>query len=192
MLSVSISSLVKSAGVHPLVQALAIILGTFVLEDAATVLAAMQVQDGKIKWQVGLGALYVGIILGDLGLYGLGRAALLLPWARRLLPQGRRDTSRAWVEQRVFHVVFVSRFIPGARLPTYTSCGYLKASFSRFATAAILATLVWTTLLFLISRHVGQYLIDHLGAWRWLGGIVFAVAILLIGRLVVRLQKEPE
>lgn len=192
MFPLSVSTLLKSAGVHPLLQALAIILGTFVLEDAATVLAALQVQDGKIAWEVALGALYIGIVLGDLGLYGLGRGAASLPWARRLLPQDRRVTSRAWIEQRVFHVVFVSRFIPGARLPTYTSCGYLKASFPKFAAAAIVATLVWTTLLFLVSRHVGQYLIDHFGAWRWLGGVVFAAAIVLIGRLVMQLQKEAE
>lgn len=190
MFSLSVSGLLKSAGVHPLLQALAIILGTFVLEDAATVLAALQVQDGKIAWEIALGALYVGIVLGDLGLYGLGRGAASLPWIRRLLPQDRQIASRQWVEQRVFHVVFVSRFIPGARLPTYTSCGYLKANFALFAAAAIVATLVWTTLLFLVSRHVGQYLIDHFGAWRWLGGVVFAAAIVLIGRLVMRLQKE--
>ena len=191
MFSLSVSGLFKSAGIHPLLQALAIVLGTFVLEDAATVLAAMQVQDGRIDWVVALSALYVGIILGDLGLYGLGRLAALLPMARRLLPGDRRMHGRAWVEKRVFRVVFVSRFIPGARLPTYTTCGYLGASFSRFAIAAILATSVWTTLLFVVSRHVGQLLIAHLGTWRWLGAVVFAIFIVFMGRLVARLQKEP-
>jgi hypothetical protein len=47
-------------------------------------------------------------------------------------------------------------------------------------------------LLFIVSRHVGQFLIDHLGAWRWAGAAVFAVAIVLIGRVAVRLQKESE
>lgn len=192
MLSLSISGLFKSVGAHPLLQALAIILGTFVLEDAATVLAAMQVQDGKIAWMVALCALYVGIILGDLGLYGLGRLAACWAWARNLIPQERRSHGRDWIERRVFRVVFVSRFVPGARLPTYTTCGYLHASFSRFAAAAILATSIWTTLLFVLSRHVGQFLISHFGAWRWIGAIVFAVVIVLMGRLVARLQGDPE
>lgn len=192
MFSLSVSGLLKSAGVHPLLQALAIILGTFVLEDAATVLAAMQVQDGKIDWVVALGALYVGIVLGDFGLYGLGRLAALAPRVRRLLPDDRRRRGREWLEQRVFRVVFVSRFIPGARLPTYTSCGYLKASFGRFAVAAVLATSVWTTLLFILSRHVGDLLIAHFGTWRWAGAIVFALFIVLMGRLLTRLQGEPE
>ena len=192
MVSLSVSGLLKAAGVHPLLQGLAIIAGTFILEDAATVLAAMQAQDGRIAAGVALGSLYVGIVAGDLGLYGLGRLAALSDSIKRLLPPERRLRSRQWVEHRVFRVVFISRFIPGARLPTYTSCGYLQASFSRFTLAAVAATSIWTTLLFLIARHVGQFLIDHLGAWRWFGAVVFAIAIVLIGRFVARLQGEPE
>ncbi len=191
MFSLTVSGLLKSAGMHPLLQALAIVLGTFVLEDAATVLAAMQVQDGKIAWLVALLALYVGIVLGDLGLYGIGRLAALVPWARRLIPDDRRLRGRKWLDRRVFRVVFISRFIPGARLPTYTSCGYLKASFGRFAVAAVLATSVWTTLLFVVSRHVGSLLIAHFGTWRWLGAIVFALFVVLMGRVLTRLQGEP-
>jgi membrane protein DedA with SNARE-associated domain len=190
VIPLSVSGLLKAAGAHPLFQAISIVVGTFILEDAATVLAAMQVQDGKIVWWLALLALYIGIVVGDIGLYGTGRLAALWPWARRLIPQQTRDRGRAWIEQRVFRVVFVSRFIPGARLPTYTSCGYLHARFSSFALAAILATSVWTTALFLISRHVGQFLIDHLGAWRWLGAAIFAVLVVLVGRLAVRLQAE--
>lgn len=192
MFSLSVSGLLKSAGAHPFYQALAIILGTFVLEDAATVLAAMQVQDGRLKWALALGALYIGIILGDLGLYGLGRLATFWPLVRRLIPPERHAVGRDWLEKRVFRVVFISRFVPGARLPTYTTCGYLKASFSRFALAAIVATSIWTTLLFIISRHVGQVLIDHFGAWRWAGAAMFAVVIVLMGRLVARLQGDNQ
>ncbi len=192
MFSVSVSGLLKWAGLHPLLQAVAIILGTFVLEDAATVLAAMQVQDGKIGWLLALLALYIGIVLGDLGLYGMGRLATLVPWVHRLLPEDRRRRGREWLEKRVFRVVFISRFVPGARLPTYTSCGYLKASFSRFALAAVLATSVWTTLLFVLSRHVGSLLIAHFGTWRWAGAGVFALFIVLMGRVLMRLQGEPE
>ena len=190
MFSLSVSGLLKLAGMHPLLQALAIVLGTFVLEDVATVLAAMEVQDGNVVWFVALAALYAGIVLGDFGLYGMGRLAALAPWVRHLLPDDRRLRSREWLERRVFRVVFISRFVPGARLPTYTGCGYLRASFSRFAVAAVLATSVWTTLLFVLSRHVGSLLIAHLGTWRWVGAVVFALLIVLMGRTLVMLRGE--
>ena len=182
----------QAASGRPLVQAGAIILGTFILEDAATVVAGMQVQDGKLAWPIALGALYVGIILGDMGLYGLGKLASLWPLLLRLIKPDRRIQGRDWLRQRVFRVVFISRFMPGARLPTYTTCGFLSAGFVRFAAAAACATLIWTTLLFGISLRVGEFLMNHLGAWRWLGGLVFIVLIVLAGRILAGLQKVTE
>lgn len=172
-------------------QAGAILLGTFVLEDAATVAAAMRAQEGGIPIPLALTALYIGIVLGDLGLYGLGRLSARIGWIARLLPPRRTDNLRDWLGRHVFRVVVVSRFIPGMRLPTYTTCGYLRADFRKFALAAVVATSVWTTLLFGVSLQIGQVLIDHLGAWRWAGAAGFIVALLLTMRLAARLQEQP-
>ena len=169
-----------------------ILLGTFVLEDAATILAAMDVQVGKVPLAVAMVSLYVGIVVGDLGLYGLGRLAAGTPWARRWAPPDRFARSREWLQGHVFAAVFVSRFLPGARLPTYTACGYLRADFKRFTLAAIVATLIWTTLLFGVSLRLGDYMVAHLGTWRWAGMVGFALTVVLAGRLVARFQgAEP-
>lgn len=172
----------------PLLQALIIVLGTFVLEDAATVLAAMDVQEGLVPLPVALASLYAGIVLGDLGLYGLGRLAAAVPWARRWAPPEKFRQSRAWLETHVFKVVFISRFLPGARLPTYTACGFLGTDLASFALAAVLATALWTSMLFGVSLHVGHLLIVYLGAWRWVGMAGFALTIILVGRVAARLQ----
>jgi membrane protein DedA with SNARE-associated domain len=177
------------AGHDPLLQAAIIILATFVLEDAATVLAAMQVQSGAISLPLALASLYAGIVLGDLGLYGLGALSGRMPALARWIPPARKQEGRDWLGDRVFQVVFVSRFIPGARLPTYTACGFLHASLRRFAMAAIVATLIWTSLLFGVSLKVGALLIQYLGAWRWAGAIGFAVVLILIGRAAARLAE---
>ena len=186
----SIAGLLDLAGRSPFVQAVLVIIGTFILEDAATVLAAMRVQDSSLSWVVALGALYVGIIVGDMGLYGLGRLAASFPRLRRLIPERRQAHGREWLNRHTFRVVFVSRFIPGARLPTYTACGFLHASFRRFALAAVIATLIWTSLLFGLSLRVGQVLVDYLGAWRWIGAIGFALVIVAMGRFVARMQGD--
>ena len=174
-----------------LAQAGAILLGTFVLEDAATVLAAMRAQEGGITIPIALVALYAGIVLGDLGLYGLGRLSSQFKWVRRFVPEPRADAARGWLKTRVFRVVLISRFLPGMRLPTYTACGYLHADFRKFALAAVVATLVWTSLLFGVSLRVGQFLIDHFGAWRWLGAAGFALTLVIAGRFAARLQQAP-
>lgn len=183
MLGNSIASLLTLAGHSPLLQALAIILATFILEDAATVLAAMQAQAGTVSVGLALASLYIGIVLGDLGLYGLGRLSARLKWVTRLLQPHHQDTIRAWLSGRVFKVVLVSRFLPGLRLPTYTTCGFLGADLRQFTLAAIVATLCWTSLLFGVSLRVGQFLIDHFGAWRWAGAAGFVVFVVVAGRV---------
>ena len=160
------------------------------LEDAATILAAMDVQADKVSMAVALLALYLGIVLGDLGLYGLGRLAVMTPWAKRWAPPDRFGRSGTWLRSHVFTVVFISRFLPGARLPTYTACGYFRADVYRFALAAIVATSIWTTMLFGVSLHLGRYMAAHLGTWRWAGMAGFLLTVLLAGRIAARLRES--
>jgi len=178
-----VASLLAMAGHSPLLQAVTIVLATFVLEDAATVMAAMQAEQGEISVGLALGSLFVGIVLGDLGLYGLGWLSARVSWIARLLPPHRKAAISAWLSGRVFKVVLVSRFLPGLRLPTYTTCGFLGANLRQFTLAAVVATTCWTSLLFGVSLKVGQVLIDHFGAWRWLGAAGFVLFVIVAGRV---------
>ncbi|OIQ63151.1 SNARE associated golgi protein [mine drainage metagenome] len=182
MLASTITSLLALAGRSALFQATAIIIGTFILEDGATVAAAMQVESGTLPMWLALISLYTGIVLGDLGLYGLGRLSAHIPWIARFLPPHRQETIKAWISGRIIRVVMVSRFLPGLRLPTYTTCGFVGADLKRFALAAVAATAVWTSLLFATSLRLGQFLMDHLGVWRWAGAAGFVVFVILGGR----------
>src|ERR1700761_8148339 len=132
MLASYINVLLTLAGHSALFQTSAIIIGTFILEDAATVAAAMQVEDGALPIWLALVSLYAGIVLGDLGLYGLGRLSAHIPLIARHLPPHRQETIRAWISGRIFKVVLFSRFLPGLRLPTYTTCGFVGADLKQF------------------------------------------------------------
>ena len=190
MLGNSIALMLAWAVRHPLLQAGTIILGTFILEDAATVLAAMQAVAGTISVAVALASLYAGIVLGDLGLYGLGRLSATLPWMARILPPQRAEALGDWLSHRLFLVVIVSRFLPGLRLPTYTTCGFVRANLRQFALAVIAATVCWTSLLFGVSLKIGQVLMDHFGAWRWAGAAGFVVFVILAGRLAASSMQD--
>jgi membrane protein DedA with SNARE-associated domain len=190
MLTAEFSSMLHAASGSKPLQAATIILGTFILEDAATLLAAMQVTSGAVALPLALGALYAGIVLGDLGLFGLGRLSAGNRWARRLVPRRRRDLGQNWVSQRVVPIVLVARFVPGLRLPTYTTLGFLRAPFARFAFVAIFATLLWTSGLFFISMKLGVLLLRYLGVWRWAGLAGFALVLLLIGRFSAKLYQN--
>jgi membrane protein DedA with SNARE-associated domain len=188
-LDTAVAVVIASAGGSSILQSGAIILGTFVLEDATTILTAMAVADGHLSSGLALGALYIGIVLGDLGLYGLGRLASIVPVVSHFLPPRRADVVRAWLAGRVFRVVLVSRFLPGVRLPAYTTCGFLGADLRRFLLAALLATSIWTTMLFTLSLHLGIVLIGYAGIWAWAGVAGIVLGLIAIGRVGYRLRS---
>jgi len=110
--------------------------------------------------------------------------------AARLVPKRRRDIGRDWVRQRVVSLVMVSRFVPGLRLPTYTTLGFLHAPLGRFALAAIGATLLWTSGLFYISLRLGTLMMHYLGVWRWAGLAIFLIVLVMVGRLATRIYDK--
>lgn len=69
--SSSLYHLLSVAGAAWWSKALAVIIGTFILEDATTMIAAMAVDEGRLSVPLALVALYIGVAVGDLGLYGL-------------------------------------------------------------------------------------------------------------------------
>lgn len=190
MITTEFSELLASAAGSKPMQAATIILGTFILEDAATLLAAMQVASGALSLPLALVALYAGIVLGDLGLYGLGALSAKNHWAQRLVPRRRQDIAQGWVQRRVIPLVLVSRFVPGLRLPTYTTLGFLRAPLGQFALAAIAATLVWTSGLFFISLKLGMLMERYLGIWRWAGLAIFCVLLIVVGRFATHLYNR--
>ncbi|WP_373319844.1 DedA family protein, partial [Acetobacter pomorum] len=106
---------------YPLVQVFIVILATFVLEDAATVITAIQVNLHTLSPITALIALYIGIVVGDVGLYGLGYLAARWKPAQRWVNTSQIESKKIWLSKNLFWVVFVSRFIPGTRLPLYTA-----------------------------------------------------------------------
>jgi len=173
-------------------KAASIIIGTFILEDVATVLSGVAVQAGHISIGLALGALYFGVAIGDMGLYALGAAGARWPLLRRFITLPKRERTQDWFSRNTVRIVAISRFVPGARLPLYTACGFFRAPFGRFALTAILATLAWTTMLFMLARRIGGWLLAHQSGWRWAGLAGFVLCIILMGRLIARIQTVSQ
>jgi membrane protein DedA with SNARE-associated domain len=187
-------SLLDAAANNPVLQFIAIVIGTFILEDAMTIFTGLQVATGALPAWIGLLALYVGIALGDVGLFGLGWLAARHRWARRYVTMSEFERAKRWLNGRLVAAVISTRFLPGARLPTYTACGFLGVSFERFVASVIIGTIVWTTMLFTASLGIGMAIEDWLGKLRWPIGIAMAILFVLIGRRIVttRLARTGE
>lgn len=174
----------------PLLLAALIVLATFILEDAATIAAALLAAEGYIDPTLGLSALYFGIVVGDLALYGLGRYASGHPRAVRWIGQKRIKRGRAWMHDRLAPALIGARFLPGMRLPTYIASGFLKVSFFRFSMIAIAATAAWTGIFYLLIFRYGSYVVDFFGEWVWVIGAVLLFNVIFLPRRLEKRARE--
>lgn len=184
------ATILLSLGSNPWAIALAIVLATFVLEDVATIAAAFLAATGEIPPMAALTALFIGIFVGDLGLYGLGAAARTRAWARNLIGEGRMAKGRAWLKRRYVTALIGARFMPGFRLPTYAASGFLKLPFWPFASVAAGAGLIWTTLIFSLVFFFGVMIVENLGVWRWAVAAVLVALILAGPTLTERFARQ--
>lgn len=172
---------------------LAIILGTFILEDPTTVIVGVLAADGVIGVPTALFSLYAGIVIGDIGLYCLGYLASTHPRLARYVDHDFIAPFRTWLETRYVLTIFSARFIPGSRLPTYTASGFFRSPLSTFVLTAILATSIWTTLLFSASFWFGSFTSEWEGPFRWSIALAFLLALFFIARhnlLAYRAKKN--
>ena len=161
---------------------LTIIVGTFFLEDPTTIIVGVLTADGIIPIPLALFSLYAGIVLGDIGLYCLGWLASTSPRLARYVDHDFTAPFRAWLETRYILTIFSARFIPGARLPTYTTSGFFRSPLSTFILVAIGATSIWTTFLFFASYWFGNLTSEWIGPVRWGIALVALVGLFIIGR----------
>lgn len=178
-------------GSNPWAIALAIILGTFVLEDVTTIAAALLAATGQVAPLIALGALFVGIFAGDLGLYGLGAAARTRKWLRELIGERRMVKGRTWLKRRYVTALIGARFMPGFRFPTYAASGFLNLPFWPFASVAFGAGVIWTTLIFSLVFFFGVMILENLGVWRWAIAAAL-VALILAGPMLVERFVRPQ
>ena len=132
---------------------------TFVSEDAAMLGGAALATTGLLAVPLVFAACFLGIWLGDMGLYALaryfGRPLLARSWVKRRISEDQLAKSEAWLKKRGALALLVVRFVPGLRLPTYLLAGMLAMPFFYFALATGVIALVWVGLLIGLAKILG-------------------------------------
>ncbi|MEM6492622.1 MAG: hypothetical protein AAF684_12075, partial [Pseudomonadota bacterium] len=80
---------------------------TFILEDPAVIASGLLVEAGRAPMTPMLSALMAGVLLGDLGLYGLGALAAKYPRIARLIGEERVEKGRSFLTRRTILAVVV-------------------------------------------------------------------------------------
>ncbi len=142
-----------------------IALATLVSEDLTCIGVGALVAQGRVELLPGVAACFVGIYVGDLMLFlagrFLGRRAVGRAPLKWFLSEARVEASSRWFDERGGRVIFLSRFLPGMRLPTYFVAGVLRTSFLRFSLWFALAALLWTPLLVWLASRIGGALTER-------------------------------
>lgn len=157
---------------------------TFVSEDLACIAAGLLVADSRLGMLPATVACFVGILVGDMLLYLAGRTFGRPALARRPLSwfvnAAAVERASRWFERRGIAVIFLSRFTPGLRLPTYVAAGVLRTRFATFALFFAVAGVLWTPALVGVAAIAGDRLaavVGSLGAAQlpWLIALVIAL-----------------
>lgn len=142
---------------------LIIALATLISEDLTVIAVGLLVARGSLDLGVGLTGCFVGILGGDLLLWCfgrfLGRRALHWPFVAKRLPPESLDHWEKLLSHHAGKAVLLSRCLPGTRLPTYFAAGLLLRRPARFLMWVLIAVLIWTPFLLVLSILIGPRLL---------------------------------
>lgn len=147
---------------------ISIILLSYLLEDLAIVTAALLAADNSISPSLSLLAIFIGIATGDIGLYALGMLAARWRALRyRLLTNRGMKLVRHRLKNNTMLNIAIIRFIPGLRTIGFTLSGLFRVSFVQYMTSVMVATAIWTAIVFFLIYQLGsvEWLQDN--QWKW-------------------------
>ncbi|MGP1309855.1 MAG: alpha/beta fold hydrolase, partial [Phycisphaerales bacterium] len=179
-----------SRQMHWALVILLIILATFISEDATVIAVGLAIAHGRIDPFVGLIGCFTGILLGDGGLWLLGRMvgrrAMRWPVVRAWVPPASLDRWGRWFDRHSIAAVFLARAFPGTRVPTYFAAGLLSNRAHGFLLWAALAIMIWTPLLLALVIALGPKVLEAIsGVISGPLAVVVSIIVLLFAYRIV-------
>ena len=188
-------SLLEALPQTQLVLAVSIFAGTFVYEDGATLLAATLYASGRLNPVLALVAAFVGIWMGDIGLYAMGSnfRKYTVRWRRlqRFLKPESFEKAQAWFAKHGAWALVMSRTIPGSRLPLYLAAGALHLPLRRFVQITGICAALWVSMIFTIWRLTSGETSGAGRSLRWALRMIILVVPWLVGKTFGYLRREP-
>lgn len=171
---------------HPLLLAALLFLATFVLEEAAILVAAGLAAAGEMTAGLALVSVGTGMIVSDWCLYGLGALARRNRRIADWVSQDRLDQGRRLLHRSTLAAGVLARVIPWLLFPVFVASGFLQVGFRRFALINGVIVLIYVVAVFYGAFGLYEVLLARLGNWAWLAGSALLLAILWGGRAITR------
>ena len=152
----------------PMATYLSIFVAPFVQEDAAVIAAASAAALGAGDPPLLFAALMAGMVISDTWKYWLGRYGRTHAWAMRFVEKPGVQKAGRQVLKRLGVTLFIARFVPGTRIPTYIASGLFAAPFLPFLFYVVASGVVYAALMFAAFALLGEVLgreAMHLAPW---------------------------
>ncbi len=163
---------------------LLIVVSTFINEDLTCIGTGLLVAKGILTYIPAAAACFIGILLTDITVYWLGRSvgSPMLRWVpfRWLIDEEDVRNTESMFKESGLPIIFISRFIPGTRLPTYFSAGMVRARFSLIIFYFMMAILIWAPFLVGLSYLIGQQIIEYFYVYQDYAIWIFLALLLMI------------
>jgi membrane protein DedA with SNARE-associated domain len=162
--------------------------GTFILEDVALISSLELIELRHLSFLAAFTACFLGICIGDLGLYFVGYFASRLGIEKKLGFFKKYHATLALMRKSQFltYSIVISRAVPGTRLPTYLASGFLHYSFWKFLLLTALSVLVWVLMALLGGRSIQYIFMDH-----WILGMLSFILCLRIFKSLIPTLANP-
>ena len=165
---------------------LCVFIGPFIQEDIAVIGAVSSILHKMGNPFAVFAAISIGLIISDLWKYWIGRAAITQSWARKYSDKPAIHKAKDKLGNNMFKTIFISRFLPGARIPLYIAAGFFKISFARFSAAIIITALFYIALVYGLFFSLGEILGDKIKVYLPL----FALSLLIIFLIYKRITAK--
>jgi len=147
---------------NPIINFIVLFLGTFISEDLTCIAAGSLLSNQQISLVVAFSACFLGILVSDIALFFIGYYSnsyfIKYSWFQNLLENKKIEKLNKKFDKYGYFYIFITRLVPGSRLPFYISLGLLKKDIFKFISFFILACLVWVPLILSLSFYFSSYL----------------------------------
>jgi membrane protein DedA with SNARE-associated domain len=150
-------------------------LGLPIPEEIPILAGGVLAHEGVVRWWLMLPMSVLGVLIGDVGLYWVGRhwgeRVLAWRWVRLVLSREREETLMAAYRHHGVKIVLTARHVMGLRAAAFLTAGIARVPFGRFlaadAAAAMISVPALFGLAFLFTDQLQQILAGVHRVERW-------------------------
>ena len=151
-------------------------LGLPIPEELTLLTGGFLVNVGILQLYPTMIAAFVGVVVGDLVIYSIGRrwgqGILTHHLCRRVFTESRMEKARQFFRDHGRKTILIARFISGVRVATFLAAGTMKVSVGRFIFLDSLGAIIMVPFLTLLGFYFGASI-------GWLSEVVTHIDFLL-------------